>query len=66
MRLLEEWIKDYNTVAPHSGLGMRSPAEYRKLKEGSGGYEQPPLGGMRAGARTSQMKKQDVLQAQGQ
>ena len=30
MKLLEAWIKDYNTVAPHSGLGMRSPVEYRK------------------------------------
>ena len=24
MRLLEGWIKNYNTVAPHSGLGKRS------------------------------------------
>ena len=39
MRLLEGWIKDYNTVAPHSGLGMRSPVEYRKLKEERGDYE---------------------------
>ena len=23
------WIEDYNTRAPHSALGMRSPAEYR-------------------------------------
>jgi len=23
------WIQDYNTRAPHSALGMRSPAEYR-------------------------------------
>jgi putative transposase len=23
------WIDDYNTRAPHSALGMRSPAEYR-------------------------------------
>ena len=23
------WIDDYNTQAPHSALGMRSPAEYR-------------------------------------
>ena len=23
------WIADYNTQAPHSALGMRSPADYR-------------------------------------
>jgi putative transposase len=31
-RILEqvpEWIGDYNTEAPHSSLGMQSPAEYR-------------------------------------
>ena len=26
---LRGWIEDYNTRAPHSALGMRSPAEYR-------------------------------------
>ena len=26
---LTGWIEDYNTRAPHSALGMRSPAEYR-------------------------------------
>jgi putative transposase len=26
---LSRWIEDYNTQAPHSALGMRSPAEYR-------------------------------------
>ena len=26
-----KWIGDYNNVAPDSGLGMKSPAEYRKL-----------------------------------
>jgi len=26
---LGRWIEDYNTRAPHSALGMRSPAEYR-------------------------------------
>ena len=30
MKLFGMWIKDYNHVAPHSGLGMRSPVEYRK------------------------------------
>ena len=23
------WVEDYNTRAPHSALGLRSPAEYR-------------------------------------
>ncbi len=26
---LGEWFDDYNTRAPHSALGMRSPANYR-------------------------------------
>ena len=26
---LPEWIRDYNEVAPHSALGMKSPREYR-------------------------------------
>lgn len=66
-KLLEGWVKDYNIVAPHSGLGMRSPVGYRKMKEEKEICEVcPPLGGMRAGARTSQMQKQDVLQAQSQ
>ena len=30
MNLFKKWIKDYNNVAPHSGLGMKSPIEYRK------------------------------------
>ncbi len=25
------WFDDYNTLAPHSALGMRSPREYRAL-----------------------------------
>jgi transposase InsO family protein len=25
------WIDDYNRQAPHSALGMRSPADYRAL-----------------------------------
>jgi putative transposase len=31
-RVLEQipgWIADYNTQAPHSALGMKSPAEFR-------------------------------------
>ena len=31
MKLFKKWIEDYNNVAPHSGLGMKSPVEYRKL-----------------------------------
>ena len=65
MRMLGEWIKDYNTVAPHSGLGMRSPMEYRRLKGESKVCEVcPPLGGLRAGTRASQMKKKDVFHSQ--
>lgn len=30
---LDEWIEDYNRQAPHSALGMRSPAEYRASLE---------------------------------
>ncbi len=26
---LSGWIEDYNTRAPHSALGMRSPTDYR-------------------------------------
>lgn len=26
---LPEWFRDYNEVAPHSALGMKSPHEYR-------------------------------------
>ena len=33
MKLLEQWIYDYNHRAPHSGLGMRSPVEYIKLTQ---------------------------------
>jgi len=68
MGLLEGWIKDYNTVAPHSGLGMRSPSEYRKWREETGISEaSPPAGGrMREGTQTSPIQKQDVLQVQVQ
>lgn len=29
MRLLPKWFDDYNKIAPHSGLNMMSPLEYR-------------------------------------
>lgn len=29
LKLLPEWFADYNHVAPHSALGMRSPVEYK-------------------------------------
>lgn len=29
--MIEGWFKDYNEEAPHSGLGMMSPMEYKKL-----------------------------------
>ena len=28
---LGDWIDDYNRQAPHSALGMRSPADYRAV-----------------------------------
>ena len=67
MQLLGEWIKDYNMVAPHSGLGMRSPVEYRKMKEETEICEAcPPSRGARVGTHTSQIEKKDVLQVQAQ
>ena len=67
MKLLEGWIKDYNTVAPHSGLGMRSPLEYRRLKEGMEACKTYSSGErMEVVAQTSQIQKQDVLQVQAQ
>lgn len=30
LKFLPEWFADYNHVAPHSALGMRSPIEYKK------------------------------------
>tara|TARA_Y100000296_G_scaffold84826_1_gene118978 strand:- start:75 stop:896 length:822 start_codon:yes stop_codon:yes gene_type:complete len=29
--MLEDWFKDYNEEAPHSGLGMMSPVDYKIL-----------------------------------
>lgn len=31
MKMFKKWILDYNNEAPHSGLDMKSPVEYRKL-----------------------------------
>lgn len=30
LKLLPDWFKDYNCVAPHSALGMLSPIEYKE------------------------------------
>jgi len=30
--MIHEWVKDYNTFAPHSALGMKSPTEFFNLK----------------------------------
>lgn len=30
LKFLPKWIKDYNEEAPHSGLGMMSPVEYKR------------------------------------
>ena len=36
LRMLPGWFKDYNEQAPHSGLGMMSPLEYKKeIKQGA-------------------------------
>lgn len=31
LKMLPSWIEDYNNFAPHSGLGMKSPTEYKNL-----------------------------------
>jgi len=36
VRVIEQipgWIEDYNTFAPHSSLGMKSPAEFRREQQ---------------------------------
>jgi len=36
LKMLPEWFKDYNAQAPHSGLGMMSPLEYKnEIKQGA-------------------------------
>jgi putative transposase len=36
LEMLPGWIKDYNEEAPHSGLGMMSPLEYKEqIKQGA-------------------------------
>lgn len=30
---IEKWVADYNTFAPHSALGMKTPAEFFKLRQ---------------------------------
>ena len=31
LEMLPGWFKDYNEVAPHSALGMKSPTEYKQI-----------------------------------
>jgi transposase InsO family protein len=33
LRALPGWLADYNTLAPHSGLGYRAPLEYRRARQ---------------------------------
>ena len=33
LALIDRWMKDYNTVHPHSRLGYRSPREYIMLSQ---------------------------------
>jgi len=58
MKLLEGWIKDYNTVAPHSGLGMKSPVEYREMQERKGISGEVPRKES-AGVQASQIQQSD-------
>jgi putative transposase len=37
------WIDDYNRLAPHSALGMRSPADYRAVTSASGELTPPSV-----------------------
>jgi len=31
-KMVSEWVEEYNTYAPHSALGMKTPQEFFKLK----------------------------------
>jgi putative transposase len=33
MEQIPGWIEDYNTFAPHSSLGMKTPAEFRREQQ---------------------------------
>jgi transposase InsO family protein len=36
MEKLPEWFKDYSEVAPHRGLKMMAPRQYRELNQTAG------------------------------
>jgi transposase InsO family protein len=40
------WIDDYNRLAPHSALGMRSPADNRAVRSASRETHAPILCGL--------------------
>ena len=40
---LAAWIDDCNRLAPHSALGMRSPADYRAVTSASGELTSPSV-----------------------
>ena len=33
IKMLKNWFKDYNEQAPHSGLDLRNPYEYKKMSK---------------------------------
>jgi Integrase core domain len=40
---LAAWIDDYNRLAPHSALGMRSPADYRAVTSANREFTPPSV-----------------------
>ncbi len=38
IKMLQEWIEDYNENAPHKGLGWLSPRQFRREKLNSGNF----------------------------
>jgi integrase-like protein len=50
---LRTWFEDYNTRAPHSALGMRSPDEFRALMA-SAATPQSPQGARSTGGPLSE------------